>query len=50
MILKMHYTIERDLSASRMGKRTGLAWLKGVMAGKMPPQRIFVAKVSQSIV
>jgi hypothetical protein len=50
MILKTHHTIERDLSASRMEKRTGLARLEGVMAVEMPPQRIFTAKVSQSIV
>ncbi len=50
ILIKMHRAVERDLSASRNGERTWFARLKWMMAGKMPPQRIFAAEVTQSLV
>ena len=44
MIHKMHHAVERDMSASRIGERTWFARLKGMMAGKMPLQRIFCCR------
>lgn len=50
MILTMHHAVQRYLSASGMGKRTGFAWPNGMMAVIMPLQRVFAAKVTESLV
>ena len=50
MILEVQYSVERDLSASSIRRRTGLVWLEGMVADTVPPQRILTAQVPLSLV
>ena len=50
VILEMHYSVERDVSTSSVGKWTEFAGLEGMVASKVPPQRVFAAQVSLSLV
>lgn len=49
MVLRMHHAVKRDCGTFRMGGRTGFVGLKRVTAVEVPLQRIFTAKVVQSL-
>ena len=49
MIFKMHHTVKRDCRIFGMRERTGFAGSKRMTAVEVPLQRIFTAKVMESL-